>query len=151
MRKFIPLCGLLCILTSGTAIAQTDMPASCDNGKFLADQRNFEQTGPTRVDLAEHICGTVSGVTARARHTRSGVHSFFYVTVGQNQTIRIVSDLDRMNAPEWPWVRKGDQVDIAGRYYYDSERSQGIDWTHHGTGRHWHVPGYVTVNGTRYQ
>lgn len=34
-----------------------------------------------------------------------------------------------MTAPTWPWVAKGDQTDVLGRYYYDNPQSQGIDWT----------------------
>lgn len=124
---------------------------SCDNARFLNDQSDFMQTGPTRIDLPEHVCGQVASVTRRARRTHSGVHAFFLLTVAPGRTVRIVSDLDRMNAPSWPWIKSGDQVEVSGRYYFDSARSQGIDWTHHGTGRHWPSSGYVTVNGTRYE
>ncbi|MCQ9154453.1 DUF3465 domain-containing protein [Acidomonas methanolica] len=133
------------------AMAQTGMPAQCDNGKFLRDRLELQQSGPTGIDLPEHVCGMVAHVTWRARHSHSGVHGYFDLTIGQGQTIRIVSDLDRMNAPAWPWVQVGDKVEVAGRYYYDSNRSQGIDWTHHGTGRKWGMPGYVIVNGAIYQ
>ncbi|RUT25294.1 hypothetical protein C0V97_11915 [Asaia sp. W19] len=126
-------------------------PTQCDNRKFLSDQAGFMQTGPTRVDLPEHICGQVVSVTRRSRRTRSGVHGYFILQTAPGHSIRIVSDLDRMNAPNWPWVKPGDQVDVVGRYYFDSERSQGIDWTHHGAGRHWALPGFVQVNGTRYE
>ncbi|MBS1053339.1 DUF3465 domain-containing protein [Gluconobacter kondonii] len=127
------------------------MPAQCDNARFLADQQGLEQSGPTGIDLPEHLCGQVLAVSPRAKRTRSGWHGYFYLSVGQGVSIRIVSDLDQMNAPQWPWVSKGDQVEVQGRYYYDSLRRQGVDWTHHGTGRKWPWPGYVVVNGTRYQ
>ncbi|MBS1027206.1 DUF3465 domain-containing protein [Gluconobacter albidus] len=128
-----------------------DMPAQCDNARFLADQHGLEQSGPTGIDLPEHLCGRVLAVSPKAKRTRSGWHGYFYLSVGQGVSIRIVSDLDQMNAPQWPWVSKGDQVEVQGRYYYDSLRRQGVDWTHHGTGRKWPWPGYVVVNGTRYQ
>ena len=152
MKTILRLALCAGILGSVTGVeAQDNIPATCDNARFLSDQQGFLQSGPTRVDLPEHVCGRVVGVTSRARHSRSGMHGYFYVDVGQGVQIRIVSDLDRMNAPDWPWVRNGDQVDVLGRYYFDSARSQGIDWTHHGTGRHWHMAGYVVVNGTRYE
>lgn len=132
------------------AIAQA-ADGECDNAKFQTDQAGFLQTGPTRADLPEHVCGKVLSLTTRARHTHSGVHGYFIMQLAPGQAIRIVSDLDRMNAPAWPWVKPGDQVEVVGRYYFDSARSQGIDWTHHGTGRHWATPGYVIVNGTRYE
>ena len=127
------------------------MPAQCDNARFLADQQGLEQSGPTGIDLPEHLCGQVLAVSPRAKRTRSGWHGYFYLSVGQGVSIRIVSDLDQMNAPQWPWVSKGDQVEVQGRYYYDSLRRQGVDWTHHGTSRKWPWSGYVVVNGTRSQ
>lgn len=142
--------GLMATLLSGVAQAQI-APVQCDNQKFLSDQAGFLQTGPTRVDLPEHVCGEVVSVTQRSRRTRSGVHGYFIMQVAPGRQIRIVSDLDRMQAPDWPWVRPGDPVEVVGRYYFDSARSQGIDWTHHGTGRHWASPGYVQVNGKRYE
>ncbi|GBR09062.1 DUF3465 domain-containing protein [Asaia siamensis] len=142
--------GLLATLSSGVAQAQV-ASVQCDNQKFLSDQAGFLQTGPTRVDLPEHVCGEVVSVTQRSRRTRSGVHGYFVMQVAPGRQIRIVSDLDRMQAPDWPWVRPGDPVEVVGRYYFDSARSQGIDWTHHGTGRHWASPGYVQVNGKRYE
>lgn len=125
-------------------------PASCDNRDFIAKQQAFENGGP-KADVPVHLCGTVVAISPRAKRTRSGWHGYFYVAVAPNISIRIVSGLDEMNAPAWPWVNKGDQVEVVGRYYYDSLRRQGVDWTHHGTGWSWHVPGYVTVNGKRYE
>lgn len=152
----VALCGLVSSLLflPGQAQSQVQIQSGggiCDNQKFLTDQAGFMQTGPTRVDIPEHICGQVFFVTKRPRRTHSGVHGYFVVEIAPGRTIRIVSDLDRMSAPLWPWVQRGDHVDIVGRYYFDSARSQGIDWTHHGTGRHWSVPGSVTVNGVRYE
>lgn len=130
--------------------AYQTVPASCDNRDFMAKQQAFENGGP-KADVPVHICGTVIALSPKTRRTRSGWHGYFYVAVAPNISIRIVSGLDEMNAPAWPWVNKGDQVEVVGRYYYDSFRKQGVDWTHHGTGRAWHVSGYVTVNGHRYE
>lgn len=126
------------------------VPTACDDARFLSDVEAAESTTGRHPDRVEHVCGRVIAVST-AKRTRSGWHGYFYVDVGHGVSIRIVSDLDRMTAPSWPWVAKGDQADVLGRYYYDSPRSQGIDWTHHGTGRNWPVEGYVIVNGTRYQ
>ncbi|WP_034958632.1 DUF3465 domain-containing protein [Komagataeibacter kakiaceti] len=136
-----------------TRHAQPDaspVPLQCDDRKFLADVEAAESTTGSHADRVEHVCGRVIAVS-QARRTRSGWHGYFYVDTGGGISIRIVSDLDRMSAPAWPWVAKGDQADVLGRYYYDSPRSQGIDWTHHGTGRNWPVEGYVVINGNRYQ
>ncbi|GAN61777.1 hypothetical protein AA0313_1609 [Acetobacter indonesiensis NRIC 0313] len=134
--------------------AETDLtatvPASCNNQDFLAKQWAFEN-GKPKADVPVHICGTVIALSPKARRTRSGWHGYFYVAVTPRISIRIVSGLDEMNAPAWPWVNKGDQVEVVGRYYFDSIRRQGIDWTHHGTGWSWRVPGYVVVNGKRYE
>ncbi len=131
------------------AAPPTTVSAVCDNKDFLAKQQAFENGAP-RTDAAVHICGTVLAFAKDAKKTRSGLHGYFYVTVAPNISIRIVTNLDEMHTPAWPWVAKGDQVDIVGRYYYDSPRQQGVDWTHRGTGRSWSIPGYVTVNGTKY-
>ncbi|MDG6095338.1 hypothetical protein LOC54_09515 [Acetobacter sp. AN02] len=131
------------------ASAQTVSP-SCDNNGFLSAQQAAE-SGQVRGDQPVHICGKVVSVAHRARKTRSGVHGYFYVSTGSGVSIRIVTNLDEMNTPPWPWVEKGDQVDVVGRYYYDSPRRQGIDWTHKGTGSRWGLPGYVIVNGTKYE
>ncbi|MFT9258043.1 MAG: hypothetical protein ABF535_08235 [Acetobacter sp.] len=132
-----------------TAAAPTSVAASCDNADFQAKQQAFENGGP-KGDVAVHICGTVVAVATRSSQTRSGMHGYFYVAVAPNISIRIVTNLDEMHTPAWPWVSKGDTVDVVGRYYYDSYKSQGIDWTHRGTGRSWPIPGSVTVNGTKY-
>jgi len=143
--------GFIGLLLAGIACAQTQpAPSSCDDQKFLSDRQAFEVGGDHTLDLPEHVCGTVTRVS-RQRKTRSGLHGYFMVDIGQNQRVRIVSDLAEMDAPAWPWVHKGDKAEIVGRYYYDNRRSQGIDWTHHGTGREWSIPGYVIVNGTKYQ
>lgn len=125
------------------------VPSSCDNQDFLSKQQAFE-SGGSKKDVPVHICGTVLAISPKAKKTRSGRHGYFYVTVAPNVSIRIVTNLDEMQTPAWPWVAKGDAVEVVGRYYYDSPRKQGVDWTHHGTGRSWDVPGYVIVNGKHY-
>ncbi|CAP57426.1 DUF3465 domain-containing protein [Gluconacetobacter diazotrophicus] len=149
IRAACALATLLAASAAGTAHAQQAIGPSCDDRHFLAVQQAFEG-GSLRGDQPVHVCGRVIAVS-RQRHTRSGWHGYFYLDVGAGVSIRIVSDLDRMAAPPWPWVAKGDTADVVGRYYYDNPRSQGIDWTHHGTGRNWGMPGYVVVNGVRYQ
>ncbi|NHO20648.1 DUF3465 domain-containing protein [Acetobacter oeni] len=137
------------LVAGGVAQAQT-LSSVCDNSGFLAAQRAFENGGIKR-DVPVHVCGKVIALSRRAKRTRSGWHGYFYMDVGNGVSIRIVSDLDEMNAPDWPWVTKGDNAEVVGRYYYDAPRRQGVDWTHHGTGRSWEVPGYVSINGMKYQ
>ncbi|MDE2315616.1 MAG: DUF3465 domain-containing protein [Xanthomonadaceae bacterium] len=121
----------------------------CDDSQFLQDQQAFEG-GLITADQPEDICGIVTAVLPEKR-TRSGHHGYFYVQVASGVVIEIVSDLDRMSAPRWPWVAVGDTTYVKGRYYFDNMDSQGIDWTHHGTSRYWPYAGYVVVNGTKYQ
>ncbi|QNT79108.1 DUF3465 domain-containing protein [Entomobacter blattae] len=130
------------------AYAQS-VSAVCDNTDFHRKQVKFEQheiTGAVPV----HICGKVVAVSYE-RRTRSGRHGYFYVDTGAGISIRIVSALDRINSPDWPWVKKGDYAEVVGRYYFDSVRRQGIDWTHHGTSRKWPIAGYVIINGQCYE
>ena len=165
LRRLLAAGLALCLPAIGTPLAQaregwhsawqeraappSQVAATCDNAGFLTAQNNFEQGGP-KGDTPVHICGTVLTLAPVAKKTRSGVHGYFYVAVTPTISIRVVANLDEMRAPAWPWVAKGDHVEVIGRYYYDSYRRQGIDWTHHGTGRSWNIPGSVTVNGTRY-
>ncbi len=140
------------------ALAESSMPAQCDNTRFVQDQAHYAQQFAHRhvpygqhLDLPEHICGMVVHVY-RAQQSRSGRHGYFLMSVAGGTTpIRIVSNLDEMRAPAWPWVKVGDQVEVQGRYYYDGPNRQGVDWTHHGTSRQWPWPGFVSVNGQRYQ
>lgn len=136
---------------------RTTMPARCDNAHFLADREELARgfslnrwTQKLHSDLPVHICGTVTRVFP-SRRSRAGLHGYFLMSVGEGGPIRIVSNLEEMNAPAWPWVQPGDSVEVQGRYYYDSPRYQGIDWTHHGTARYWPWPGFVTVRGQKYQ
>ncbi|WP_231118835.1 hypothetical protein [Oecophyllibacter saccharovorans] len=147
--------------------AGATMPAQCDNAQFLKDRESFSAQTDSSVwsffttertegrehrhmDKPEHICGVVMKVF-RARRSRSGWHGYFLVNLGNTAPIRIVANLDEMQAPAWPWVRPGDQIEVEGRYYYDNAHQQGIDWTHYGTSRSWPWAGFVVVNGQRYQ
>jgi len=129
--------------------AKTTKTFPCNNTQFLQDQQAFEN-GQITADQPEDVCGMVTAVLP-AKKTKSGNHGYFYVQVASGVTIEIVSDLDQMNAPAWPWVAVGDTTYVQGRYYYDNDDSQGIDWTHHGTSSSWPHAGYVVVNGTEYQ
>lgn len=139
------------IFFNSQAFAQLNL-AKCDNKSFLQTQKQYEQAYrfKDKQDVPVHICGLVI-TTGYARQTRSGLHGYFYLNVGSGISIRIVNNLDEMNAPRWPWVKKGDYVEVVGRYYYDNPRRQGIDWTHKGTSRKWPHAGYVIVNGVKYE
>lgn len=127
-----------------------DSATSCDNKSFLQAQQNFENTKyHSKADIPVHICGTVIALS-KLHYTYSGKHGYFYLNIGSDVSIRIVSNLDEMHTPLWPWVKKGDYVEVSGRYYYDNPRRQGVDWTHKGTSRKWPYPGYVIVNGVKY-
>jgi hypothetical protein len=100
-----------------------------------------------------NVCGEVTSVR-RERSTRSGRHGYFYVTIPgypNPRGIEIVSNLDAMGSassgepPAWPWVAPGDYVYVQGRYYYDSPRRSGIDWTEAETSASWPHNGYVAV------
>ncbi len=165
MRFFHPVmlrAGLLAaffgtVALSHQARAEATMPAQCDNAQFVRDQARYARQFSHRqvpygqhLDLPEHVCGSVVKVY-RARRSRSGMHGYFLMSVAGGQPIRVVSNLDEMKAPSWPWVKVGDQVEVQGRYYYDGPSRQGLDWTHHGTSRRWPWAGYVSVNGQRYE
>jgi hypothetical protein len=122
---------------------------ACGNTQFVDDQQQFA-SGALQGDQEVDVCGTVTSVLA-SKTTRSGLHGYYKIQVAPGDTIEIVSDLGEMNAPAWPWVKVGDYSYVQGRYYYDSDSSQGIDWTHHGTSNSWPSAGYVVVNGTEYQ
>jgi hypothetical protein len=135
---------------TGTATSgATGSSWPCNDAQFTQDQQQFAN-GTLRGDQEVDVCGTVTQVLA-SQTTRSGLHGYYYVQVAPGDTIEIVSDLDQMDAPAWPWVKVGDYSYVQGRYYYDSPLSQGVDWTHHGTSNSWPTAGYVVVNGTEYQ
>jgi hypothetical protein len=113
----------------------------CDNQQFLTYQQEFGN-GTLSGDQEVDVCGPVTQVLP-SKTTSSGLHGYFYMQVSSGHTIEIVSNLDEMNAPAWPWVAVGDYTYVQGRYYYDNSSSQGIDWTHHGTSSSWPYAGYV--------
>jgi hypothetical protein len=132
------------------AAASASAPFACDDAQFLNDARTFA-AGSSGSDELVDVCGTVTAVRAD-RVTRSGDHGYFFLSVAPGTTIEIVSNLDAMaKAPSdrppsaWPWVAAGDYAYVQGRYYYDSPRRQGIDWTEDDTSRSWPYTGYVAV------
>lgn len=68
------------------------VPESCDNSKFLADLRAAESAQAPHPDRVEHVCGHVMTV-APAKRTRSGLHGYFYVDVGQGVSIALCPTL----------------------------------------------------------
>jgi hypothetical protein len=137
-----------CSSGSSNTTAGTSYP--CYDRQLVADQAGFAQ-GTISVDQFVDVCGRVTSVR-RARVSRSGRHGYFYVAVsGSARPIEVVSNLDAMSRarsdapPPWPWVAAGDYVFVQGRYYYDSDRRQGIDWTEADESAAWPHAGYVVV------
>lgn len=152
VSKYKLLFIFFCSLFFADALSSAkDSVGTCDNQSFLQAQQNFEKNAYpySKPDIHVHVCGNVIAFS-KVRYTRSGTHGYFYLKIGSGVSIRIVSNLDEMHTPPWPWVKKGDYVEVAGRYYYDNPRRQGIDWTHQGTSRKWPYAGYVIVNGIKY-
>ncbi len=115
-------------------------PAACDDAGFLRIAA-ARPAGYTEVT----VCGTVTRVLRR-RTTRSGTHAYFFVQVdAAGDAIEIVTNVDETGSFA---VRPGQYATVRGRYYYDSPRSQGIDWTHRSDpGASWPYPGYVQLDG----
>ena len=121
----------------------------CNNQQFLTDQQ-LKASGQLPGYTEEDVCGIVTQVLP-SKTTSSGLHGYYYVQVSPSYSIEIVSNLDVMNAPAWPFVSVGQYSYVQGRYYYDSNGTQGIDWTHHGTSSSWPTAGYDVIcssNGT---
>lgn len=127
-------------------------PYSCNDKQFVADQIEFAQ-GSISADRFVDVCGRVTSVRA-ARSSRSGRHGYFYLAIPGSSSprgIEVVANLDAMararsgDPPAWPWVAPGEYVYVQGRYYYDSSRRQGIDWTEDDTSNSWPHAGYVAV------
>lgn len=128
---------LLALATGCGAAAGT---VACNNAGFLATQH-------AHADRAEvTLCGTVVRVRA-IRVTRSGAHRYFFVDIGHDDRIEIDANTDLMG--DFP-VHDGDLATVRGEYYYDPNGREGVHWTHRTT-RGSNPPGYVIVNGTRYQ
>ncbi|MDE2571577.1 MAG: DUF3465 domain-containing protein [bacterium] len=127
--------------STDTAQARATGTAACDNAALLRAQ------SARRTDLEVTFCGPVSAVR-RERVTRSGRHKYFYVRVAPGDEIEVIANVDVMG--EFP-VHLGDQAQVRGRYFHDSDGRQGVDWTHHDTvGSRW-PPGYVILNGVTYR
>ena len=122
-----------------TASSSASAGAACNLAGFLAVQH-------AHVNHAEvTLCGTV--VRVRKPHrTRSGEHRNFFVDVGGGDVIAIDANLDVMG--RFP-IRTGETTTVRGEYYYDNDGREGIHWTHR-TDRGSHPPGFVILNGTRY-
>lgn len=113
---------------------------ACDLSNFFAVQH-------AHVNRAEvTLCGTVSRVRA-ARETRSGRHRTFYVDVGHGDRVEIDANLDVLG--DVP-IAPGESAVVRGEYYYDRNGREGVHWTHR-TARGTHPPGYLILNGVRYQ
>ena len=107
-------------------------------------------SGQLTGDQLEDVCGKVTQVLP-AKTTASGRHGYFYVAMPSGYQIEIYSNLDAMaQAPDhqppttWPWVAVGNYAYVQGRYFYDSNGTQGIDWTEDDTGS-WPYVGWVYV------
>ena len=110
-------------------------------------------SGSLSGDQLEDVCGLVTQVLP-AKTTASGRHGYFYVAMPSGYQIEIYSNLDAMakaptNQPPstWPWVAVNQYVYVQGRYFYDSNGTQGIDWTEDDTGS-WPYVGWVYVCNT---
>jgi hypothetical protein len=121
----------------------------CNNQQFLTYQQQGA-AGTLGGDKEVNVCGTVTQVLPE-KTTTSGRHGYFYVQVAAGDTIEIVSNLDAMaqapsNQPPsvWPWVSVGNYAYVQGRYYYDSNGTQGIDWTEDDTGS-WPTVGFDVI------
>lgn len=125
--------------------APTSTPAAqwaCSDQQFVNDVQSYA-SGSLSGYTPEDVCGVV-GQVLPSKTTRSGLHGYFYMQIGSTN-VEIVSNLDVMNAPAWPWVQTGDYVYVQGRMYYDNASSIGIDWTHSGATSGLPSGGYVVV------
>lgn len=86
---------------------------------------------------------------SRPHRTRSGLHQDVLLDVGDRTPLRLVVNDDELGGPVA--VRSGDHAEARGRYFLDADGRDGLDWTHHGTSRRWPTPGYLIVNGRRYE
>ena len=113
---------------------------ACDLSNFLAVQH-------AHVNHAEvTLCGTIGRVRP-ARETRSGRHRTFFVDLGSGNRIEIDANLDVLG--DVP-IATGESAVVRGEYYYDRGGREGVHWTHR-TARGSHPPGYLIVNGVRYE
>lgn len=138
-RALIVLALLVASVVAGCSSAQSDS-GPCNLSGFLATQH-------AHADRSEvTLCGTAERVRT-IRVTRSGAHRVFSVNVGHANSIEVDANIDVMG--RFP-IHTGDNVTVRGEYYYDPGGREGVHWTHHATsGRH--APGFIDVNGHRYQ
>ncbi len=95
------------------------------------------------------ICGTVLRVE-RGPRRRSGVEAYVAVRIpGSDPLLPIQVVINEPREGTIP-ARPGDAIVAHGRYFNDGTRD-GIDWTHHGTSPNWPHPGYIILNGQRYE
>jgi hypothetical protein len=124
--------------------------SGCASGSNTSDTCNmagFIATQHAHANRAEvTLCGIAAHVRS-VRRTRSGAHRVFEVNVGRANEVEIDANVDVMgNFP----IHTGDKVVVRGEYYYDGDGREGVHWTHHAIGGP-HQPGFIVVNGQRYQ
>lgn len=129
-----------CSATTRTTAQATTASADC-NDQYFEEVRDRGASG-TEVT----ICGRVRRV--RPPHvSRSGRHLPFDVVLPNGDDVWIDANLDVLGALP---VRPGEHATVRGEYFYDGPRRDGIHWTHrttHGP----HPPGFVILDGVRYQ
>ena len=112
---------------------------ACANAAFIGYRQNAD--APHEVT----VCGSVMRVEHAT--TRSGPHEYLDLQVSGTIPVRvIINEREEGVVP----AHAGSSVIAHGRYFNDGDRD-GIDWTHHGAGRSWPYPGYLVVDGQRYQ
>jgi hypothetical protein len=79
--------------------------------------------------------------------SRSGRHLAFDVTLPGGDDVWVDANLDVLGRLP---VRRGQHATVRGEYFFDRDRVDGIHWTHH-TARGPHPPGYVILDGVKYQ
>ena len=137
MRRALAAAALLA-LAGGCGGGGTSS-GDCANAAFIAYRQNAD--APHEVT----VCGSVMRVS-HAR-TRSGRHEYLDLQVSGTIPVRVIVNEDEEGPVS---AHSGSSVLAHGRYFNDGDRD-GIDWTHHGAGRSWPYPGYLVVDGQRYQ
>jgi hypothetical protein len=125
---------------TGSPAATSASTEPCDNSGFLAT----EHAHANHAEVT--FCGTVTRVR-ELRRTRSGVHRIFTVDIDGGVRIEIDANVDEMG--DFP-IHPGEAATIRGEYYYDDDGREGVHWTHH-TDHGPHPPGFVILDGTRYE
>ena len=120
--------------------AASSASAECNDAYF----EEVRDRGASGTEVT--VCGRVGRVRP-PRVSRSGRHLPFDVVLPNGDDVWIDANLDVLGALP---VRPGEQATVRGEYFYDGPRRDGIHWTHrttHGP----HPPGFVILNGVRYQ